>query len=79
MAWATDDDVLACDTCPRVFHHPPPRRAGNEAARTKGWHIFQGESLTGRLLDVYLCPKCVGSGRSKPLPIARLREDEPLF
>jgi len=36
-------------------------------ARAHGWHIFHGFSETGKRLDVYLCPKCVGTPRSKVL------------
>lgn len=36
-------------------------------ARVHGWHIFHGYSETGKRLDVYLCPTCVGTPRSKVL------------
>ena len=39
-----------------------------QRARVGGWHIFHGFSETGKRLDVYLCPTCVGTSRSRVLP-----------
>lgn len=48
-----------------------------ERARVRGWHIFHGFSETGKRLDVFLCPACVGTPRSK-LPVTQLQLDGQL-
>lgn len=46
-------------------------------ARAKGWHMYQGKSLTGKYIDVKLCPSCIGTSRSR-LPPAPLVLDGQL-
>jgi hypothetical protein len=77
--WQKTGD-LACDTCGQEFNHPGPRVVVANAARAKNWHLFHGKSLTGKPLDVHLCPICVGTSRSAIKTQAKsLDEDVPLF
>lgn len=34
-------------------------------ARAKGWHIWRGQTMTGRDQEVTLCDKCVEAGRRR--------------
>lgn len=76
--WLKDGN-LACDTCGTVHEYGGPRVMVLNAARSRGWHLFQGASLTGKRLDSHLCPACVGTARSAKVKVERLEEDEPLF
>lgn len=76
--WLKNGD-LSCDTCGIVYEYDGPRIVVSNAARSKGWHLFQGASLTGKQIDSHLCPECVGTPRSAPVKVERLEEDEPLF
>src|SRR5262245_63412746 len=38
-------------------------------ARTKGWHLYEGETLLGKHAKVVLCRRCV-DGRRRDLPPA---------
>lgn len=76
--WLKDGN-LACDTCGIVHEYNGPRVLVLNAARSRGWHLFQGASLTGKPLNSHLCPECVGTSRSGKVKIERLEEDEPLF
>ena len=35
------------------------RTCTTNAARTAGWRVYSGPSITGKALDVVLCPPCV--------------------
>lgn len=76
--WLKDGD-LGCDTCGEVFSYPGPHAIVLNAARSKGWHLFSGVSLTAKQLDSHLCPSCVGTARSSQAKVNRLVQDEPLF
>jgi hypothetical protein len=75
--WLKTGD-LACDTCDQQLVCAGPRVIVLNAARAKGWHVFQGESLTGKPIDTHVCPACIGNNRAVkfkgPMP-----EDQPLF
>lgn len=73
------DGSLQCDTCDQVLDRPGPRVVVVDAARARGWHIFQGESLTGKDLDSALCPRCVGSNRAARSKPDTFEEEVPLF
>ena len=72
---------LACDTCPAKFdwNIGASQEAVINAARTRGWHLFTGASLTGKDLEQHLCPACVGTNRGSVPKAERLVEDQPLF
>jgi hypothetical protein len=77
--WLKTGD-LACDTCDQTYSYPGPRVVVLNAARAKGWHLFQGESLTGKAIDTHVCPICIGTSRSVVKSKGRpLDEDFPLF
>lgn len=79
--WNESDD-LHCSTCDAVFlSHGRDRSMIVRLVRAKGWHIFEGNSIGGVPLSSHLCPKCVGSNRSRILPAAlpTLEEDQFLF
>lgn len=78
LMWCKDGN-LACDTCGTVYEYDGPRVMVLNAARSRGWHLFQGSSLTGKSLDSHLCPQCVGTARSATIKTERLEEEEPLF
>ncbi len=72
-----DPDDLICDTCPERFASRGDLWRTFEAARVKGWHIYQRVQTqytqsTGEMLNLVdtriLCPECVGTPRSKPPP-----------
>jgi hypothetical protein len=74
-----DNGNLACTTCGAVFEYPGSQAAVLNAARAKGWHLFTGQSLTGKDLDNQLCEACIGSAKKKPVKGDVLDEDVPLF
>lgn len=77
--WRKDGN-LGCDTCDAVYEYGGPRVAVLNAARSRGWHLFRGASLTGKTLDSHLCPVCVGSARAAlRSKTERLNDEEPLF
>lgn len=79
--WLKTGD-LACDTdtCDQRFLYSGPRVVVLNAARAKGWHLFQGESLTGKPIDTHVCPSCIGTSRSAVKSKGQsLDEDVPLF
>lgn len=55
-----------------------PAQTDNHA-RAKGWHIWEGETQSGRKTRVCLCSRCVESHRRNlaPAPVL-LPEQEPL-
>jgi hypothetical protein len=77
--WLPTGD-LSCDSCPVALEYPGPRVIVLNAARAKGWHVFQGESLTGKPIDTHVCPTCMGTNRSviKSKAVS-LDEDVALF
>jgi len=78
LMWLRNGD-LACDTCAVKFSYDGPRVIVLNAARAKGWHLFQGESLTGKPIDTHVCPDCIGTSRSIKPKVDRLDEELPLF
>lgn len=71
-----DPDDLICDTCPERFPYKGDTYRTFEAARVKGWHIYQKvqfQLVNGQPQPVVvetriLCPVCVGTPRSKLPP-----------
>lgn len=74
-----DPNDLICDTCPERFPDKGDTYRTFEAARVKGWHIYQSVQLqldrrtgeqagTGKVDTRILCPACVGTPRSKLAP-----------
>lgn len=70
---------LACNTCDLRFLCEGPRVVVLNAARAKGWHLFEGESLTGKDLESHLCPTCVGTSRTPKAKPETFEEEVPLF
>jgi hypothetical protein len=64
--------MLFCDnysTCNEsMLRHPDGDHATEQQARAKGWHLYQGPSLTGKDLDYVLGPRCVGRAQRAKLP-----------
>jgi hypothetical protein len=59
---AQDGMNLYCDNykaCRQVVYDHGDRTEA--VARARGWHLFQGLSLTEKELDVVLCKKCIGA------------------
>jgi len=72
---------LICSTCSLTFaSHGRNNNLVAELARFKGWHLFDGETIAGVPLTSHLCPKCVGTNRSRlpPSPL-KLEDDQALF
>lgn len=38
-------------------------KSTENVARAKGWHIWKGQTMTGKDQEVTLCDKCVDAGR----------------
>jgi hypothetical protein len=79
--WNQQGDLI-CTTCQTAAFLSHGRETEKVAllARVKGWHIFEGETLGGTTTVVHLCPKCVGTNRSKLPPAPeRLDGDQTLF
>lgn len=76
--WLKDGN-LACDTSGTVFEYAGPRVLVLNAARSRGWHLFQGASLTGKSLESHLCPECVGTARSARKKAEHFDGEETLF
>ena len=72
---------LQCDTCPTTYTSRGQKGTTATAARSKGWHIYEGLAADGETrLDKHICPPCIGSPRSplKPAP-THLEPQMPLF
>lgn len=54
-----------CQRCSRES------RSSSSVLRVQGWRLFVGESMTGKPLDVTLCPWCAGT-TSEPEPSWRV-------
>lgn len=74
-----DPDDLICDTCPERFPYKGDTYRTFEAARVKGWHIYQHIQATlsretygpvgPATVDTrILCPQCIGTPRSRLEP-----------
>lgn len=74
--WVNGD--LTCE-CGAVFQYAGPRSKVLNAARSRGWHLYSGASLTGKRIESHLCPDCIGTARSAKPRVERMVEDEPLF
>ena len=74
-----DEESLVCDGCLVVFASIGPRETVSNAARARGWHLYEGPSLTSMEIVSHLCPACVQTPRSKLPPVTRLDGDEALF
>ena len=65
-------NMLFCDnysTCNEaMLKHPDGDHATEQQARAKGWHLYDGPSLTGKELHNVLGPKCVGRQQRPKLP-----------
>lgn len=82
MSWDQTRGI-SCDTplCQGRIDSPgSPKVMVIAVARSKGWRIFDGRSLTDKAISSHICPDCGGTNRSRlPAPPERLDEDEPLF
>lgn len=84
MAWIREPDStqsgLRCDTCSAVLDV-----AGSSindilmAARARGWHCFQGISLTGAALETHVCRGCMGTSSARKQPFLFEDKEVPLF
>lgn len=69
-----------CDnykTCNGVVFDYTAHRPSDDHLRVRGWRAWKGESLTGKQLDVTLCPRCVQSHAMRPPEV--LDGQEELF
>lgn len=55
-----------------------PHRPSDDHLRVRGWRVWKGTSLTGKALDVTLCPRCVQSHPLRPMS-ELLQGQETLF
>lgn len=59
-----------CDnykTCNGVVMDWSAHRPSDDHLRVRGWRVWSGSSLTGKRLDVVLCPRCVQSHPLRPI------------
>lgn len=78
MAWTRDG--VKCDTCVALYEMEGiPRVLLVQRARAKGWHLYRGPSMTGKDLEVSLCPDCIGSPRPIPKKKGPMEDDQPLI
>ena len=62
---------ITCDTppCTSLVMDQGGVQATVAVARAKGWHMYAGPSVTGKYIDIALCPACVSTNRSRlPAP-----------
>jgi len=72
--------IMRCDTCSELIDSDSNRVETIARARARGWGVFDGRNIGGTSMVSHICPKCMGTNRSRlPAPPARLEEDEPLF
>ncbi len=71
-----------CDNysrCNSVMLDWSPEPIPQDRLRAAGWHVYRGDNFTGqKLLEVALCPKCVGNGPREKPPVV-LEGQEELF
>jgi len=81
----SDPDDLICDTCPNRYPYKGDLLRTFEAARVRGWHIYQHiqtqyTQSTGEMINIVdtriLCPECVGTPRSKLPPPPKVLEGQ---
>jgi hypothetical protein len=76
-------NFLHCDnyaTCQMTVRRLDTDQATDNAARAKGWHIWEGQTMGGHQQRKVICPKCMGSNRSRlPIPPPRLPGDRELI
>lgn len=75
------DDVIWCDNAQALLNPCGSAFARNEQrARAKGWHIWEGETMGGKHQRIVLCPRCIGTSRSRlPSEARPLQDDQTLF
>lgn len=80
--WTSAGD-LACSTkgcLSLLLGHGLDQQQLSARASIKGWHLYEGKTVGGGLLISHLCPKCIGTNRSKLPPAPpRLEADQTLF
>ena len=78
MTWRVGGD-LGCNTCDAVLSYPTDTVNLEQIARARGWHCYTGTSMTGKDMDIALCPDCASSPRAKLPKVVALEPQEPLF
>lgn len=66
---AIHDDIM-CDgpECESVYVERGTRQATVLASRARGWHSYDGSSMTGAWMTVHLCPRCAGNAKRLAAP-----------
>lgn len=77
MSWLRDGRLQCDKHFVEIFDYPGPRRLLIDAARVRGWVVFDGETLGGKELRVHMCPICTKRAR-EPLT-KKMDEDIPLW
>lgn len=73
---------LVCDTpeCNAMIDVSGPQVEVIQRARAKGWHCYRGPNLQGdKVLDSYICERCMSSPRPKLDPVEVLKSQDSLF
>ena len=56
-----------------------PRRENDDYARTKGWHIWSGTTMSGMTVgDLALCPEHAGNMKRQTAPV-QIEGEQTLF
>jgi hypothetical protein len=71
-----DPRDLVCGTCPARYPYQETPLGTRERARVAGWHVYQGPSMTGKTLDLALCPGCFKAGGEKRAPRVQVLPDQ---
>lgn len=79
LMWSIDDDLL-CNGCGRILLNTGDRAHMMNLARGKRWHLYDGPTLTGKVVSYHLCEGCMSSPRAKlSSSAAPMDDDQTLF
>lgn len=75
MTWLRDGRLRCQNHLTTIFDHPGPRTIVIEAARDRGWIVFEHHA------ELHLCPECADKERSRRrlAPVQRLEGEVPLW
>ena len=65
MTWILAEDIECDLKCGSRFMERGSRHSTVQAARAMGWHCYVGPSLTGKDLEVHVCPECIRLKKKK--------------
>lgn len=70
---------VTCDNnsvCGSTYRDMGDPHVTNEWARSRGWHIWTGTTMSGASSTVTLCPACVGSRRRALPPVQTVQGEQ---